>query len=373
MEHDSADGVVRAGDLTASPFLRRLLRRPPLAEGGGAAEFEKPAPALLTRVLVPDPHVVGWVPNTLRSARWLARERAIECVITSSPPESTHLVGLALARGGVAWLADLRDGWSYEPLRPAFPTSPQRRFDAWLERRVLTRADGVLAATTPIADDVVERFGRQAVAVRNAWDPDLDAAVATADPPPLEPDTVTLVHTGTLSGSWGRDPRPLLEAIARLAAEPEARRRLRVVLAGRPDTRDLDQIRALGLSEVIRVVGNLSRPAATALQRRADALVLVTSPNKGEATGKLFEYLAAGRPIVALAEGNEAERIVKETGAGVTVPRADVDAIASALRRVLSGDLAASYAPHGLEEYRYPAPAERVAEEVERALANRSR
>jgi glycosyltransferase involved in cell wall biosynthesis len=122
----------------------------------------------------------------------------------------------------------------------------------------------------------------------------------------------------------------------------------------------------------VQHLGPLDRADALALQRSADVLVLITSRDPSEATGKLFEYLAAGRPILALAEGNEAERIVRETNTGITVPPDDVDAIADALRRAARGELARDYAPRGIERYAYPGLAEEAAEVIEQAIAARA-
>jgi glycosyltransferase involved in cell wall biosynthesis len=108
---------------------------------------------------------------------------------------------------------------------------------------------------------------------------------------------------------------------------------------------------------------------AAALQRDADALLLLTSVgHASQATGKLFEYLTAGRPIIALARGNEAARIVSETSTGLTVAPNDPEAIADALLAAADGRLAAAYDPHGLDQYVYPAPAEAFAAEIERVL-----
>ena len=109
-----------------------------------------------------------------------------------------------------------------------------------------------------------------------------------------------------------------------------------------------------------------------ALQRSADALVLITSRNSSEATGKVFEYLAAGRPILALAEENEAARIVRETHTGITVAPDDVDAIARALTRIARGDLGREFAPTGLDRYAYPRLAEEMGEAIEEAIVRRS-
>jgi glycosyltransferase involved in cell wall biosynthesis len=147
--------------------------------------------------------------------------------------------------------------------------------------------------------------------------------------------------------------------------------RLRLVHAGVLKPEDRALIESTGVGELVEHVGLLDREKALALQRSADVLILLTSGHSSEATGKLYEYLAAGRPILALAEGNEAERIVRETHTGVAVPPDDVDAIAGALRAAERGELARDYAPWGIERYAYPGLAEEMMEVVEEAIAVR--
>jgi len=100
--------------------------------------------------------------------------------------------------------------------------------------------------------------------------------------------------------------------------------------------------------------------------------VLITSHDRCEATGKLYEYMAAGRPIIALAEGNEAARIVAETNTGVLVSPDDSEEIAGALRAAVSGELERAYAPRGRERYAYPGLAEQMASVVETAIERRA-
>ena len=181
---------------------------------------------------------------------------------------------------------------------------------------------------------------------------------------------VELVHTGKLSGDWGRDPLPLFAGLRRLLEEePALDGRVRLTLAGKLDEYDAQLIAEAGLGGVVSHVGQLSRGDAVRLQRRADALVLVTSHHSGEATGKLFEYLAAGAPILALAINNEAARIVAETGTGVAVDPSDPNAIVTALRAAVEGRL--PYAPRNLGAFRYPKPAMQIAELAELACARR--
>jgi glycosyltransferase involved in cell wall biosynthesis len=366
---DERNGVVRTRDVVTAAGLRRLLRRPPL-EQGAAAQADKPAGRLLTGVVVPDSYALSWLPFAIGAARRLMRQSAVDCVITSSPPDSVHLAGLALGRERPAWIADLRDGWRFEPLRPPFPTGFQERLDARLEGRVTRTADGLTAATQPIAADLENRLGAPAALVPNAWDPDFERAVEAAAPPELPPGKFNFVHTGTLSGRWGRDPRPLLRALRDLIDErPAIAESVRLVLVGGMSEEDRRTIAELEVGDLVHEAGSLPRAEAIALQRSANALVLVTSSNVGEATGKLFEYLAAGKPILALATGNEAARIIEETGTGVAVDPNNGAAVLQAVTDAVDGKLQASYAPRALDRYVYPGPANTLAEVVETVIS----
>lgn len=79
-------------------------------------------PHWLSKVIVPEPLAVAWAPFARRAAMAAHRERPFERVLTTSPPESAHTIGHALQRRGVPWVADVRDAWTFEPLRPDFPT-----------------------------------------------------------------------------------------------------------------------------------------------------------------------------------------------------------------------------------------------------------
>ena len=359
---DDGDRVIRTGDLASADALRKVLRRPAMPTPGVVAAHTPP-PALLTKVFVPDSYVVSWMPTALAAVRRLD----VDCVITSGPPDSTHLIGLALGRKGPAWIADFRDGWRFEPMRPEWPTRAQDRIEAWLERRVAQRSDLAFGATLPIAEDLVTRLGADAHWVTNGFEPELESDRRA---PIAHDGWRTLAHTGTLSGfTWGRDPRPMLAALhdfnaARAPGEP----RVKLLLAGRPSVDDQRLIAEAGLGAAVEHRGLVTRDESLSIQRGADALLLVTGHNRSEATGKLFEYLASGRPILALAEGNEAARIVRETGTGVAVGGGDPAGLRTALAALADGSLERAYAPHGLERFRYPAPAEAVAELIETAI-----
>jgi len=377
---DAARGVVRAGDLATSQLLRRVLRRPSLRQPGDAVT-DLPAPALLTRVLVPDAELLSWAPAALRAARRVIRDHDIDCVITTGPPDSAHVAGLLLGSARPAWVADFRDGWTFQPLAARWPTAAQRRIDSGLERAVARRAQRTIGATRPIADDLAQRLGSRARWISNGWDPDLepDIAAAGGDVEIEEQGWVTLVHTGLFSGPRargprGRDPGTLLRVLRAVNDEAgEDGRRIRLLLAGRPTVEDQELVDQAALGDGVRHLGLLDRASAVALQRRADGLLLITGSDSSEATGKLFEYLAARRPLIALAANNEAARIVDATGTGVVVAPDDDVGIDAALRALLDGTLARRYAPRELERFIYPGPARAALEVVEEAIGQRQR
>jgi glycosyltransferase involved in cell wall biosynthesis len=367
-------GVVRANDLLAAGWLRKLLRRPALPRAGEAVSVDSPAPGLVTKLIVPDHHLLTWVPYATRVAHALCREQPYDCIVTTSAYESTHCVALMLGSQRPAWVADFRDGWTFHPWREPFPTRLQASLDRRLEARVVRSAERVTVVERPVGADFRDRLEVGAVHVPNGWDPELERELREGELPTLPENRILLIHTGRMIGAWGRSPRPLLQALARLRAEqPELASRLLLVLAGRPDQEEQALIDSYRLGDLAHRVGQLSRGGALALQRRADALVLLTAPDLvWELPGKVFEYIGARRPILALAAGNEAARVVQETGTGITVSPGDEGAIRDALAATARGELAAAYRPHDTDRYEYPAPAEAMVAEIEGAIAARN-
>jgi glycosyltransferase involved in cell wall biosynthesis len=327
-------------------------------------------PHPLSRVLVPEPLVAAWAPFARAAALRRHRSEPFDAVITTSPPESAHAIGRALARRGVPWVADIRDAWTFEPLRPPFPTAAQRRLDQRLERRWLGAADALVCVSRPAAEDLRSRLGLESVLVPNGWDPDEaeDRQDKPGLPPELDPDRLSLVYTGRF-GSYGRDPGPLLAALEQLAREDaETAEGMELVVAG-PLTEEETAL-FLGANADparIKLLGSLAPATARALQRQADGLLLVASARRSQlANFKLFEYLSAGRPLLALAQGTEAGRIAKEAG-GEVVAADDQAGIAALLGRFAAGELEAPRTD-ARDEYAYPGPAERMAAAVESAI-----
>ena len=368
---DDGSNVVRTRDLRASPLLRFALRRPSAVQ---LAAAPAPAPSLLRSGLVPDGWLLSWMPFALAATRRALRAQHFDCVVTNNPPDSTHLIGLLLGPNRPAWIADFEDGWRFEPIREPWPTRLQDRIDARMEARVARSADVVVGVTRPIADDFAARFRVDARHITLGWDPALDPIVAAARPPQLPQGCFNIVYTGNLTHPARRDPSGLFEAMGRLAVDaPELAGRLRLVLAGPLSAEERGVLRQYRLEGIVEHVGLLGRAEAIALQRQADALLLIaTGPHRSQISGKVFEYLASGRPIIVIADENEAARIVAATGTGIVLAPTDVDGIVATLREAVTTGLARHYRPHGLDQYRFPAPAREFAQAVEAAIEHRA-
>lgn len=366
---DEAEQVVRTAD---AQLWRARLRGADSVGSMYDADTYSGRPHVLSKLIVPEPLALAWTPFARRAARRLHRESPFDAVITTSPPESIHSVGRGLQQRGAAWVADVRDAWSFEPLRPRFPTALQRRWDERLERTLLGAADAVVCVSQPAAEDLRSRGIADPVLVPNGADPEL---LPAADPGSvaglLDPERVSLVYTGRF-GSYGRDPAPLVEGLRLLASEnPDDAAKLELVLAG-PLTEAEAALFGQDFSPARVVhVGSLDRGRALALQRAADALLLLAQPRRTQlANFKLFEYFEAGPPVLALAEGTEAGRIVAEAG-GESVRADDPTAIAGALARAARAELKA-FGAEARTRYSYPSVAEEMAAVAKLAMSRRA-
>lgn len=358
--------VLRTRDLIVSSANWRRRNFETMRTGGDA--YYEPAPSRVASYVVPDLSLVGWLPFAVPRALRLAHQERVDCVITSSPPESGHLAGLVLHGRGVPWIADLRDGWIFETTHPDWAHPALRRIDCELERAVLRRADLVTAVTEPITEDLHERLGVRAATLPNGFDPEEQVAAAARDVGVL-PERHSLVHTGRM-GFAGRSPRPLLAALRLLRERrPDAARRLEVVFAGPLSREERDVLGDMELDGMVRTMGALPRKETLGLQRAADGLLLLTGRSRrSEATAKLYEYLATGHPILVLGEETTAARIVSEAGAGVVTSAEDPNKICEALVELLDRPPADASPPAGVERYSYRQLAQELEGLVERAI-----
>ena len=245
----------------------------------------------------------------------------------------------------------------------------QRRLDARLERAVIGRADLVTTVTDEITDDLRARFGAEAVTLPNGFDPDETVNGGPYDCG-LDPARHSIVHTGRMAFS-GLSPRPILEALEILRSrQPDLVSRTELVFAGPLSGDERHQIEAAGKDGSVRAVGTLARQETLRLQSAADTLLLLTGRGRrSEATAKLYEYLAAGRPILVLGEGSAAARIVSETASGSVAAADDPSAIAHALADAVLRPKTVAEPNEAAGRYSYERIAARLSDHVQQLVA----
>ena len=332
----------RGGEIVHVPLPRYMARKP---SGEAAPSDEATLPnrrksdTLLRRfakrwVLVPDPFV-HWSIRAARRALELARRQPVDLVITSSPPDSMHWIGRCLRRRlGCSWLADFRDGWTYESHHAEAMLPGRRLVERRLERCVLDGADWITAATRPIVEDFQSRYPRRRRHVH--------FLPTGFEPPPFEPpvqddEKLQMVYTGRFGLSRKSSTASTFFAGLRKAIEasPHFAQQFRLTLVGSYDQQERALWSSPPVSEYVRQLGPVPYEEALRLSAGATMLLLATmTGQRSVATRKLFDYLAVRRPVFALAEDNEAARILKETRAGLCVPPDDSEAVAAGLLRV---------------------------------------
>ena len=309
------------GPRTARPSEQLVARQ-------GVARVGTQAALLGRRLLVPDENV-PWSTFALPAAIRLVKREGIDVVLTTSPPPSLHLLGAAVKRTtGAAWVADLRDPLTSHPHRRGYESQLARLKETavgGVGRLVASQADAIIAASDAIAEEIRALAPKgSVVTIANGCDFDDFAGLEHH-----ASDRLRITHAGHFHGK--RDPRPFLQALADSGLDDVVAR-----FAGDFRTSDREYAESLGLGDRIELLGNVSRRHSLELQRDSEALLLLIPESggrgRGVLTGKIFEYLAAERPILAaVPPDGAAARLLRDTGAGIVVPSDDVDALREAL------------------------------------------
>ncbi|HWA23110.1 MAG TPA: glycosyltransferase [Caulobacterales bacterium] len=291
-------------------------RDPATAPGAGGFSLRNTAREIL---LWPDADI-RWCMRAARAAT--AGLPKPDWIMTTSPPESIHCAGLWLKRRtGARWLADFRDHWLERPLRSERERWWRRAGEQVIARRLLRAADAITTVDPVIAAEMRRLGARSPYVLPHFAPPPVNAEALPAE-------TINVVHTGSISIS---DPQrrlgALLEPLERAAPQNP---QLRFHFIGRLSD---EEQRALGASPArgqIVLHGVIPFERSLAIQTGADALIFVGAPQMHVPPGKIVEYLALDKPIIACGEG--------AWRADPRVPKGDpADALAT-LRKGQSGN-----------------------------------
>jgi glycosyltransferase involved in cell wall biosynthesis len=307
------------------PASARVIRTPalPLARYLAIVLYKLRLRRLRAWVLWPD-NGLGWAPFAFFAALRAARRDRPDVLFSTSAPYGSHIVAMLVSRlTGLPWVADFRDEWTTNPHLVDQPR-PLMALAARAERAITRRARRIVVVADYFELVGLDPDDPRRVEIPNGVD---QADVPRASTPGPPADRYVLAHVGTLYDI--RDPSPVLRALAALVARG-------AIDGDRVEVRLVGSVWLPGFAPPpgIRLTrtGYVEHAHALEEMHASTALLFYVPSSSLAPSGKLFEYLASGRPILCLAHpDNLGSRLVREWDAGVVAEPHDEAAIAEAI------------------------------------------
>ena len=274
-----------------------------------------------------------WIKPSVRYLSKYLKEHPVDAMISTGPPHSMHLIARALHKKfNIPWVADFRDPWTeidyYDKLRL---TRCADRKHHRLEHAVLSEADKVVTVSNNWASRLDRLGANGAATIYNGFDGDDNVQKSSTLPKEF-----TLTYIGVLSAI--QNPENLWKVLGELVNEnAEFCNMLKINMIGQIDGSVKQSINDNGLRDYVTFTPYIPHDDVGQAQRNATLLLLLLLPDteiraKGLLTGKMFEYLASGRPILCIGpEDGDAAHILNETQAGVTVDFVNKEKMKSAI------------------------------------------
>ena len=274
-----------------------------------------------------------WVKPSVRYLKEYLKAHPVDAIISTGPPHSMHLIAMKLKEAtGLPWIADFRDPWTeidfYDELRL---TSWADRKQHKLEHEVLTKADKIVTIGWECAKGLGKLGNRNVRVIPNGYDWDWETQVQDI----ALSEKFTITHLGVITPS--RNAPTLWKALQELKTEiEEFDKNLTINLIGQVDQSVVGDIRKFGLTNNTQFIPHVPHDEVLRWQQSSQVLLLLVnnSPNaKGIITGKLFEYIASGRPILCIGpKDGDAARIIDKAKAGTTVDFENKETMKEVLR-----------------------------------------
>ena len=268
-----------------------------------------------------------WIKPSVKYLLQYLKEHTVDAIISTGPPHSMHLIAKALhEKLNIPWVADFRDPWTdidfYKDLKL---TGRSDRKHHRLERQVLTEADRVVTIGWDCARGLESHGAKDVAVITNGYDDMAETPCKTSHGEAgqdVETSTFTMSHIGIIGAN--RNPETFWQAVADIVkGRPQSQGKpLRIRLIGQVDNSVLESIKRNGIENYVELIPYIPHNQVAEEQQKSDALLLFinNTPNaKGVLTGKIFEYMASGRPILCIGpEDGDSARILSETRTGVT-------------------------------------------------------
>ncbi len=328
---------LRRNSQAASPSIQTANDQvPPSRASRIWKRLKRQIDALLTDS--PDSHIF-WVPLAfLKGARVLLKEK-VDVIYCSSPPHSSHIIAFLLAKCfGKPYIIDFRDPWCVTGSRrsPNKKISWVLKWETLMKRALINQAARIICATEGERDELAEELPELKSAhftfITNGYDPTDFSELRVSKKFSTK---LTLTHAGTIYGGWGGE---LFEALQRLIrSHPGIEGRMQVQLLGEIADEYAEPIRILEAGGIVRNYG--LQPHATALRMvmESDVLIILLGGHQdlqSHIPAKVFEYLHAGKPILAISRDGELAEIVRKSGLGILVSPDDIEKLVDTLWRL---------------------------------------
>ncbi len=281
----------------------------------------------------PDPGIT-WFPFAVWKGYQVIRRHKIDLLYSTSPYNASHLVGLLLKYlTGKLWVAEFRDPWMYQYLYGETIQRPKilRQLDQWLEGTVIRSADCILNVTETMTSELATQYPRQKSKMHTIMNGfDQENHCSTMDGTVERFPKFTIVYTGAFISNFRDAPVALFQALRQLINQARiCEDAIQLIILGRRHPKVRKFIEEFQLSKVVIEKDYVPHQIAIQYQQQADVLLLVTSNLRLVVTSKVFEYLAIGKPILALSYPDvEVTRVIQETNGGVVINPNDTQAIA---------------------------------------------
>jgi glycosyltransferase involved in cell wall biosynthesis len=344
-----ATTIIRTGviphPLAFYRWLKSLKRAPTSEAGDRIIMGDSPETRgalrrwLVALLQLPDPYT-GWIlPGVLSGLAAIRRDK-VDCLFSSGPWWTNHLVALMLARiTGLPWIAHFRDSWAQGHwVKPVTPLSI--RIEKAMERLVVRKARAVVCVTD------------MQIAMLRSANPDVPASKFITVPngydeaewvSPIEavPDNEKFVITYAGNLYHGRSPYPLFRAVQSLIEEQQiAREKISIELLGVCDVAEGSRVmvvaRMHGLADCVSTPGVLNKNDTIRHMKNASLLLLLVDEQNYSIPAKTYEYLRAGRPILALTQGGSVVDLLRQSGGAWIVDPTDTVGIKTAVMEAYS-------------------------------------
>lgn len=255
-----------------------------------------------------------WVKPSVDYLKEYVSNNQIDTIITTGPPHSMHLIGKALkqANPNLQWIADFRDPWTTIGYHSALKltVSSQVKHKA-LEKEVLDSADQLIVTSSQTKGEFETKTKTPVEVITNGFE-DTPMYVELSE-------NFTVSHVGSLLND--RNPKVLWEVFAELIEEDLVFKDFfELKLIGKVSDSVLESAYQSGLKKFVSIIGYLDHKDAVESQESSQMLLLIEinkPENKSIIPGKIFEYLASRRPILAIGpKGWDVNQIISETHSG---------------------------------------------------------